>query len=169
MDTFHCHNHPSIYPYYTYTDDTSLVRTGFGPQPRVTELEGFTVCTCRNLNPCTSCIGLPINKGNVQTVLQKSNVSESKSWLKTLRCFSLPADDTEEDVSPSQKTQYLSESWLETEPKFQWWRLGMKLIRCCRAKEVETIQSLMMNVATYNHNSKSPIAISEQQITGVQF
>ena len=55
MDAFHCHNHPSMYTYYTYTDDTSLVRTGFWLQPRVIELERFTVCTCRNLNPCTSC------------------------------------------------------------------------------------------------------------------
>ena len=55
MDTFHCHKHTFMYPYYICTDDTSLVRTGFWSQPRVTELERFTVCTRRNLNPCTSC------------------------------------------------------------------------------------------------------------------
>ena len=59
-------------------------------------------------------VGLPITKGNVQTVLRKSRVSEGKSWLSTLRCFSLPAGDVEKSLSPSQKTQYLSESWLET-------------------------------------------------------
>ena len=159
MGTFHSHKHLFMYPYYTCTDDTSLIRTGFWSQPRVTELDLLFVLVEILIHVLH--VGLPISKGNVQTVLQKSNVSESKSWLKTLRCFSLPADDTEEDVSPSQKTQYLSESWLETEQNFQWWRLGMKLIRCCRAKEVETLQSLMMNVATYNHNSKSLIASLE--------
>ena len=101
-------------------------------------------------------VGLPVTKGNVQNVLQKSQVSDGKSWLSTLRCFSFPAVEVEEDLSSSQKTQYLSESWLETEEQSQWWRLGMKLIRCCRAKEVNTIQNLMMNVATYNHSGKSP-------------
>ena len=104
-------------------------------------------------------VGLPITKGNVQTVLQKSQVSDSKSWLSTLRCFSLLAVDVEESLSASQKTQYLSESWLETNQHFQWWRLGMKLIRCCRAKEVQTIQNLMMDVTTYNNNGESPIAL----------
>ena len=104
-------------------------------------------------------VGLPITKGNVQTVLQKSQVSDSKSWLSTLRCFSLPAVDVEEGCSPSQKTQYLSESWLETDQHFQWWRLAMKLIRCCRAKEVQTIQNLMMDVTTYNHNGESPCVL----------
>ena len=97
-------------------------------------------------------VGLPTTKGNVQTVLQKSQVAEGKKWQSTLRCFSVPAVDMEEGLSPSQKTHYLSESCLENEQCFQWWRLGMKLIRCCRATEVETMQNLMTNVAAYNHN-----------------
>ena len=108
------------------------------------------------IDSALSHLGLPITRGNVQTVLQKSQVYDDKNWQSTLRCFSLPAVNIEEGLSPSQKTQYLSESCLENEQHFQWWKLGMKLIRCCRAKEVETIQDLMTNVATYNRNSKSP-------------
>ena len=95
--------------------------------------------------------GLLLTKGNVQTVLQRSQVFESKSWHKTLRCFSLPEGDVEGDLSPTQKSQYLSENWLQKEEECHWWRLGMKLIRCCRRKEIGTVHELMKCVAIYNN------------------
>ena len=101
----------------------------------------------------------------MKRVLQKSRVFKHKSWHKTLRCFSFPGDNNEGGLSPtqtirkelsqSQKVQYLSENWLDTEQHCHWWRLGMKLIRCCRRKEIETVHELMTNVAKYNHSSKS--------------
>ena len=109
-------------------------------------------------------IGLSLTRENAQRVLRKSHVLKYKSWQKTLRCFSFPMDDIERGLSPtqtiedglsqSQKIQYLSENWLKTEPYCDWWRLGMKLIRCCRRNEIETIHELMTNVANYNHSGK---------------
>ena len=58
----------------------------------------------------------------------------------------------EETVSPTQKIQYLSENWLDTEQNSNWWKLGMKLIRCCRREEIETVHELMKSVANYNHS-----------------
>ena len=99
---------------------------------------------------------MPLTKINVQNVVQKSQVPESKNWPTILRCFSFPAVDME-DPSTTQKIQFLSESWLETEQNSHWWRLGMRLIRCCKAQDVETVQRLMMNVAKYNHSGKPSI------------
>ena len=99
-------------------------------------------------------VGLSVTQGNVQKVLQRSRVPESKNWLKTLRCFSFPVDDMEGDFSQNQRVQFLSEEWLDTEQDCQWWRLGIKLIRCCRSKEIATVHELMQNVAKYNHSGK---------------
>ena len=101
-------------------------------------------------------IGLPITEGNVRTVIQMSRISECKSWLKTLKCFRF-AEVGIGDLSPthkSHKSQFLSQKWLKTEQNCQWWRLGMKLIRCNRGAEVETIHELMEHVANYNYSGK---------------
>ena len=100
--------------------------------------------------------GLSVTKENVQVVLQKSQVYQHKGWLKTLRYFSLPAIHEEQDFSLAQKTQYLSESWLDTEEDCDWWKLGMKLIRCCKRREIKAIHELMKKVANYNHSGKLP-------------
>ena len=73
-----------------------------------------------------------------------------------MRYFSVPALDGEGDLSLTQKTQYLSESWLDTEEDGDWWRLGMKLIRCCKRREIEAIHELMKKVANYNHRGELP-------------
>ena len=99
-------------------------------------------------------IGLSLTKANVQVVLQKSQVYQCKGWPKTLSYFSLPAIDVEGDLSLTQKTQYLSESWLDTEEDCDWWKFGMKLIRCCRRREIKAIHELMKKVANYNHSGK---------------
>ena len=120
--------------------------------------------SCVKVIDCLFLLGLSVTKRNVQAVLKRSRVFKHKSWQKTLRCFSFPIDDIEGGSSPvqvfqgrltqMQKVQYLSENWLETERDCQWWRLGMKLIRCCRRKDIETVQELLNGVANYNHSGK---------------
>ena len=105
-------------------------------------------------------VGLTLTKGNVQTVVQKSQVLECKDWPKTLRCFSLPAFDVMEHPLLTQKTQYLSESWFKTEKDQHWWRLGMKLIRCCKRQEIKSVHEFMKKVAIYNNDGKLPICTS---------
>ena len=100
-------------------------------------------------------VGLSITKGNVQAVLKRSQVSDCKGWLKTLRCFGFATADIGEDLSPTEKIQYVSEAYLEKEKNCDWWRLGIKLIRCCQMNDIERVQELMLNVAIYNHKSKS--------------
>ena len=99
-------------------------------------------------------VGLTLTKGNVQTVVQKSQVLECKDWPKTLRCFSLPAFDVMEHPLLTQKMQYLSEGWFKTEEDQHWWRLGMKLIRCCKRQGIKTVDEFMKKVAIYNNDGK---------------
>ena len=66
----------------------------------------------------------------------------------------------EENVSLALKLQFLSEYWLKTAENCQWWRLGMKLIRCCRTKEIKTVHEFVKNVAFYNHSGKLLLQIS---------
>ena len=121
--------------------------------------------------PLILCIGLSLTKANVQVVLQKSQVYQCKGWPKTLSYFSLPTIDVEGDLSLTQKTQYLSESWLDTEEDCDWWKLGMKLIRCCKRREIKAIHELMKKVANYNHSgelSKSSNTSVSEAIKGLR-
>ena len=81
-------------------------------------------------------------------------MSVLKGWSKTLRCFSVPAVDVKEDISPTQKAQFLSDSWFETEQDVHWWRLGMKMLRWCKRKNIKDVNDLMKAVANYNNNGK---------------
>ena len=58
-------------------------------------------------------------------------------------------------LSPTQKIVFFSEKWLEEEQDFHWWRLGMKLIRCCRRQDIESVHELMKHVAIYNNRGES--------------
>jgi hypothetical protein len=105
--------------------------------------------------PCRDWRGLLLTEENAHCVLKRSLVSECKErWLKISKCFRVTAD-IQEELSVTQRFQYLSKNWLDTEPDCQWWRLGMKLIRCCKREEIESINKLMTNVAKYN-NSDAP-------------
>ena len=117
---------------------------------------GLLICIifCLSISIYSYFVGLTLTKGNVQTVIQKSQVLESKVWPKTLRCFSLPAFDVMEHPLLTQKTQYLSESWFKTEEDQHWWRLGMKLIRCCKRQGIKTVHEFMEKVAIYNNDGK---------------
>ena len=110
-------------------------------------------------------IGLQLTKRNVLIVLQKSRLLQRKHWQKTFRCLRALAD---ERLSPAENMQILSENLLDEEKDFQWWKLGMKLIRCCsrkERKEIETIDELMKNIANCQHSSKFSTCILHSLIS----
>ena len=97
-------------------------------------------------------LGLSLTEGHVQTVLQKSRVFEYKALEKILKCFSSsPSEMMKRDLSLKQLSKMLFEGMVQ---ECQWWSIGMKLIRCCGRKKIDTVHELMKNVANYNHSGK---------------
>ena len=81
------------------------------------------------------------------TVLERSDVNNYKDREITQKCFELTEDDFNENVMC---TQIFPKKWLEKWKSPEWWRLGMKLIRCCNKEEVSNVHELMKNVVNFN-------------------
>ena len=109
----------------------------------------FQTCTHECRLKILNCqhTGFPFTEENVCAVLEMSDVHNYKDWAITQKCFELAEDDFDENVM---WTQIFPKKWLEKQKNPEWWRLGMKLIRCCNKEEVINVHELMKNVVNFN-------------------
>ena len=98
-------------------------------------------------HPTVQHTGFPFTEENVCAVLEMSDVHNYKDRAITQKCFELAENDFNENIM---WTQIFPKKWLAEQKTPEWWRLGMKLIRCCNKEEVMNVHELMKNIVNFN-------------------
>ena len=91
---------------------------------------------------------LPMTLTAVSNLVERSIPKDSQNLSVASKCFGVD----EEVYNP----ETISKTWLKAKSQGQneWWKLGVKLLRCCNEDEIPNVHRLMKNVMTYNNKGK---------------
>ena len=95
---------------------------------------------------------LPLTPTAVSSLLERSLPLDNEDWSLAFKCFGV-----EKEGDNTTKIQAISQTWLKAKLQGQnkeWWKLGIKLLRCCNHEKVADVHRLMENVVTYNNKGK---------------
>ena len=111
----------------------------------------YTVVHCSNHSFSIHFLSeFPLTLTAVSSLVERSIPDDSKNWSLAYQCFGV---DEEEVCNPAT----ISKTWLKAKSQSQnkeWWKLGVKLLRCCNQEKIADVHRLMKNVVTYNNKGK---------------